>query len=184
MLITRQSAGIDGRCATPTVSARSEFARSTMAQHHDNFALWCLRPFKWAGSVVWVTTPLPKPVQTPPDHRGPQPWTQSQDSRDCVALANAPQLDSLEQHVVHFRRPELVRFQPSGKPRQKSCPHLCALPGQRRAVRVRQCGTDDRPPRLPSRQRANREHTAVEMDPGSGAFFPPSLLRRQSRGVR
>ncbi len=30
MPITRRSAGIDGKCAIPTISARSEFARNTV----------------------------------------------------------------------------------------------------------------------------------------------------------
>src|ERR1017187_6478226 len=65
-----------------------------------------LRPCKGAGTVVWVDSPLPQPVQTPPNHRGPQSWTQSQDFGDRVAFTDAPLPDSREQHVVHFRSPE------------------------------------------------------------------------------
>ena len=43
MPITRRSAGIDGRCAIPTISARSEFARSTI--------LPCLKP-RQHGALV------------------------------------------------------------------------------------------------------------------------------------
>src|SRR5258707_7902828 len=52
--ITRRSAGIDGRCAIPTISARSEFARSTGVDT-ANVNTACYSPYQrdlFPGNVI------------------------------------------------------------------------------------------------------------------------------------